>query len=129
MERIYYFLLFLGCTITHVVNAQPAYSAHDTILTYQTIDKAIGINLGWHGNQWTDAQLADLAAGNAEEGVSGLGLNTLRLTLPAYFLENWGYGIELPDFNHYQSLGLKDLTVFLQGPSEAHRLSEMFCDT
>ncbi|WP_190300392.1 carbohydrate-binding protein [Rufibacter hautae] len=37
-------------------------------------------------------------------------------------MERWGYAIRLNEFKYYAiDLGMKDVTVFLEGPSEAHR--------
>lgn len=86
-----------------------------------------GTNLGYYSTHWPDAALADIAAGRPELGIAGAGVNSLRLSLPAHFLDKWGYGIELPDFAHYQSVGMSELTVFLHGPADYQRASAQFC--
>ncbi len=70
--------------------------------------------MGAFGNGWNDKTLATV--------ISKAGGNTLRPTLPESFVERWGYSIRLNEFKYYAvDLGMKDITVFLEGPSEAHR--------
>lgn len=106
--------------------AQPAYTALDTVPAYN-MPHYFGTNLGWYNNNWPDAKLADIAAGNPDLGVPGIGARNLRISLPEHHLEQWGYAIELADIQHYHHLGMREMTAFLQGPSEAHRLSTTFC--
>ncbi|RNI26536.1 carbohydrate-binding protein [Rufibacter latericius] len=73
-----------------------------------------GANMGVFGNGWNDKNLATI--------VSKAGGNSVRPTLPESFVERWGYNIRLNEFKYYAiDLGMKDVTVFLEGPSEAHR--------
>ncbi|WP_210488995.1 carbohydrate-binding protein [Rufibacter aurantiacus] len=73
-----------------------------------------GANMGVFGNGWNDKSLATI--------VSKAGGNSIRPTLPESFVERWGYAIRLNEFKYYAiDLGMKDVTVFLEGPSEAHR--------
>jgi hypothetical protein len=80
-----------------------------------------GTNGGWFGGSWDDKALADIAAGNPSKGVKGAGSKTFRPPLPEDFLESWSYDVRLSEFQHYASLGVKDITVNLQSPSAAHR--------
>ena len=80
-----------------------------------------GSNMGYYGNTWDDKTLADISAGNPSKNVKGIGSKTLHLPLPESFLEFWGYNVRVDIFNHYASLGIKDLTIFLEEPSNAHR--------
>ncbi|WP_426062029.1 PA14 domain-containing protein, partial [Hymenobacter sp. B1770] len=51
-----------------------------------------------------------------------LGVHSVRPTLPERFLENFGYGIRTNTFDKYlHTYGMKELTVFLEDPAEAHR--------
>jgi len=80
-----------------------------------------GTNPGWPTNgKWSPEQLANIYAGNAGEGISGIGANSVRATLPDHFLEKWGYGIRIDAYNYYDSLGMKDLTCFIGFPSDEH---------
>lgn len=81
-----------------------------------------GTNMGWYGFTWNDEAIADIAAGNAQKNVVGVGAKTLRPSLFEEFLETWGYDIRLNTFAHYAGLGIRDNTVFLGLPAlPAHR--------
>lgn len=80
-----------------------------------------GSNMGWYGNSWDDKSLADIAAGNLSKQVRGVGVKTLRPSLPEEFLESWGYDIRLSEFAHYATLGIRDNTVMVGWPAAAHR--------
>jgi hypothetical protein len=80
-----------------------------------------GANMGYYGPSWDDNTLADITAGNPQVNVPGAGVKSLHLTLPENFLELWAYNIRVNEFNHYASLGIKDNTVILEGPTDAHR--------
>lgn len=123
-----YFIFFISCFAslsTHLsdTNAQPIKTANDNVNTY-TGSSFFGVNMGYYPG-WSDKNLAEIAAGKT--GVQGIGATTLRPTLPENFLEQWGYNIRVNDFQYYKSLGLTDLTVFLQTPSDAHKSSDKYC--
>lgn len=80
-----------------------------------------GTNGGWYGNSWDDKSLADIAAGNPAKNVRGVGSKTFRPPLPEEFLEQWSYDVRISEFNHYMTLGARELTVMLNTPSAAHR--------
>ena len=89
----------------------------------QTADEAVapygaafqyGTNLGYYGAAWTDEALAGLAQAR--------GSHSIRPTLPEYFVEQYGYNIRLNAFSAYiNTLGMKEITCFVEGPSAAHR--------
>ena len=108
------------------ISAQVGYTANDTVPAY---DKQflVGINPSWHGNQWTDQQLANLAYGYPADGVEGIGMETFRITLPDAFLEFYGYNIRVDAFQHYIDMGMEDLTVFLQEPAPHHKDTIQHC--
>ena len=106
--------------IFHQSFSQINFNANTTVPSYNG-DFLYGSNLGWYGGNWKDENLAEIAAGNPAKNVSGAGVKTLRPTLPEHFLETWGYNIRIGAFSFYNSLGIKDNTVFLEGPSAAHR--------
>ena len=108
------------------ITAQVGYTANDTVPTY---DKQFlpGINPSWHGNQWTDQQLANLSFGFPEDDVEGIGMKTFRITLPDAFLEFWGYDIRVDAFQHYIDMGMEDITVFLQQPAPHHKDTVKHC--
>jgi hypothetical protein len=80
-----------------------------------------GTNMGYYGPTWDDKTLADISAGNPAKNVKGVGSKTFHLPLPESFLEFWGYNVRIDEFNHYATLGVKDLTVFLEEPTNGHR--------
>lgn len=101
--------------------AQPGYTANDfgAFLPYTGIFQ-YGTNMGYFGPSWDNVAKANIATGNTALQVKGAGAFTYRVPLPEDFLEYWGYDIELSNFQHYQSLGVQDNTVFVGSPSAAH---------
>lgn len=70
-----------------------------------------GVNPGYYGNGWTDKDVADASI--------KAGSFSFRASLPGYFVEQWGYGIRVSEFNYYtQTLGMKGITVFVGEPSD-----------
>jgi len=124
MRQFYTFLLVLLWTSFSF--AQVTYTANEQVPTY---DKQflVGINPGWNGNNWTDKQLADISVGNPDLNVEGIGMQTFRIPIPESFADFWGYDILLPAFQHYEDLGMTDLTVFLQNPSQEHKDTVVYC--
>ncbi|MEM8527555.1 MAG: hypothetical protein AAGG68_23135 [Bacteroidota bacterium] len=123
-STIYTILLFLFY-LTNSTQAQINYTANDIVPTYNA-PFGFGINLGWHKG-WTDEQLADIAVGNPELGIEGVGINTLRPALPDFFLEQWGYDIRVKTFQSHVQKGATENVVFIGYPSEAHRSQEEHC--
>lgn len=107
------------------VAAQPSFTANDTVPPYLG-NYHYGANLGAY-YFWTDQQLADIAAGNPAKNVEGVGVTSLRLSLPEGFVDYWGYDIRLDAFQHYDSLGITDNVVFVGFPAEQHRDPTMPC--
>jgi Secretion system C-terminal sorting domain len=121
-------LLPLLCSLflPFVVAAQtPNYTANTFVPTYDG-GYHYGVNLGAY-YFWTDQQLADIAAGNPKLKVPGVGVTSLRLSLPEGFVDYWGYDIRLDAFKHYDSLGITDNVVFVGFPAEQHRDPTMPC--
>lgn len=104
---------------------QTTTTADDEIKDYPYPFRA-GSNFKFYQN-WSDEQLADIAAGNKILGVNGAGVKSLRSMLPHYFLENWGYGIRSRAFRHYKNLALENNTLIVGAPSEASREVQMYC--
>ncbi|WP_181305353.1 carbohydrate-binding protein [Rufibacter sp. XAAS-G3-1] len=70
--------------------------------------------MGYYANGWDDKSLATL--------VDKAGGNSIRPTLPETFVDTWGYKVRLSEFQYYANdLGMKEITCFIEGPSEAHR--------
>ena len=104
------------------VSSQISFSANDAgaVPAYNGFFH-YGINMGYYDGTWNDMTLSNIAAGNASLNVKGAGSKTFRVLLPEYFLESWSYDIRLAECTHYASLGVKDNTIFVGFPSEAHR--------
>ena len=69
-----------------------------------------GTNMGYYGQQFTDQDIAQLSY-NA-------GARTVRLSLPDWLITGYGTNARRSAFQYYQSIGLKDLTVFLGEPND-----------
>lgn len=117
-----YLLIFL---LVNIGQTQTDLTANDFVNSY-TGTFGFGTNLGYY-NGWTDEQLADIAIGNPNTNSEGVGINTLRASLPEHFLENWGYDIRVSTFQHYEQLGASENVVFIGSPSEAHRDPIEYC--
>ncbi|SFU47684.1 Por secretion system C-terminal sorting domain-containing protein [Pontibacter akesuensis] len=73
-----------------------------------------GSNMGYFSNGWDDKKIATV--------LSNAGVNTVRASLPDYFIEQWGTPIRLKEFQYYTNdLGMKGITVFIGNPSDAHQ--------
>lgn len=79
-----------------------------------------GTNLGYYPGL-TDGNLGDLAV--------GIGATTLRPALFEHFTQQYGNAVNIPWFQHYDNLGLKDNTLFVGYPSEEHRDQTYYCPT
>ena len=86
-----------------------------------------GSNMGYYPG-WSDQQLAELLIGNPTRNIAGAGVNSLRPAMYDHFVQRWGYDIRAGAFETYQQLGGKDHTMFLNGPSDAHREKTKYCD-
>ncbi len=85
-----------------------------------------GVNMGSYKG-WTDEELANIAAGNPDAQVTGLGANSVRIWLPDWFTQEWGYDIRVEAFKHYENLGMQHNVVFVGDPSPAHSDPTMYC--
>ena len=107
------------------VSAQVSFTANDFVPPgYSPF--GFGVNMGAYRG-WTDQDLADIAAGNPQENVVGLGANTVRVWLPDWFTEEWGYQIRVDAFKHYENIGMSENVVFIGDASPKHRDTEMYC--
>ena len=107
-----YFIAFVFCFCTFSVLAQQP-TANESVQSY-TSNFEYGSNLGYYSNGWTDKLLVT--------SIDKAGGNTIRPTLPESFVDKWGYPIRLSEFQYYTNeLGMKDITCFIEGPSDAHR--------
>jgi len=86
-----------------------------------------GSNMGYYSG-WSDQQLAQLLLGNQSKNIAGAGVNSLRPAMYDHFVQRWGYDIRAGAFETYRQLGGKDHTMFLSGPSDAHREKTKYCN-
>ena len=119
--------LVLCILLVYVCNAsaQINFTANDQVPVYEATF-GFGVNPGSNSG-WDDEAEADIAAGNPAYNVPGVGCNTLRPPLPEWFLEFWGYDIRLDEYQYFETLGIRDLTVFLGVPSDEHQDPNFYC--
>jgi len=88
-----------------------------------------GVNPGYYPN-WGDKDtiLANIAAGNPNVGVEGAGVTAFRATLPEWFINVFGINVRDFAFEHYETLGMSNHTVFLEGPDEFHFDPTEYCE-
>ena len=124
MKSIYHLFLFLLFGIS--LNGQVNYTANDTVPEYNDYFRP-GINPGNY-NQWTDEQIAELAAGNPYRSVQGIGAKSIRPSLPEVFLDVFGYDVRLGAFQYYDELGMKENVCFIGYPNLIHRDTTFYCE-
>ncbi|MEM1321372.1 MAG: Ig-like domain-containing protein [Bacteroidota bacterium] len=105
--------------------SQVNFTAKDGIAPYDGPFRP-GCNLAYFPN-WTTRQLADLAAGNPAVGVPGVGAKAVRPVLAESVLDIFGYDAILPDFEHFENLGMGELTATLAFPVDWHRDYNQYC--
>jgi len=105
-------LLLLSIVLCLGAKAQVSYSANTTVAGYQGLF-AYGVNPGYYP-PFSDKQNSIIAY--------DAGVRSSRPALYDSFLEQWGINIRKKEFKFYiDTLGFKDLTLFLNDPSAAHR--------
>jgi len=122
-----YTLSIIFLLLPALLSAQVTYTANDQVAEYVE-NFRVGINPGYNGTQWTDENLAVLAAGSPALDVPGVGMKNFRVSLPEAFLDQWGYDIRVSAFEYYASLGMDKHTIFLQEPTNEHRSQESYCE-
>ncbi len=125
MNKIITTVLTFIC-FSWMLNAQINFTAKDQVPDYNG-KFHFGVNPGFHGGAWGDEDLADIAAGSSSLGLGGAGVEAFRATLPEFFLEQWGYEVEVDDFQHYQSVGMTDHVTFIGYPTDEHRDTTFYC--
>ncbi len=112
--------------ISFAGNSQkPSFNANTIVNPYDG-DFAYGTNPGYYGgynnNATSDKLMGDLFAKG--------GFHTTRPALYDYFLEQYGTNIRVPEFKYFtETLGMKEMTLFVSGPSEEHRdTSTIICN-
>lgn len=109
-----------------IIKAQQVnFTANDKVQPYNGVFRA-GINFDIYRG-FTDEDLALLAAGSAEKGVQGAGIKALRPGFFEDFAELFGYDSRVNAFKYYDKLGMKDHTMIVGFPSDAHREDTSYC--
>jgi hypothetical protein len=114
MLKSFILSLLLALSQIFFASAQAPTQTANTYVRPYSEDFQYGSNTGYYPNGWND----DLLAGIARDA----GVHSIRPTLPESFLDTWGYNIRTSTFNTYvNTLGMKELTCFIESPSNAHR--------
>lgn len=108
------------------LQAQINFTANDQVPEYNGTFR-LGVNPGYHGPAWDDMDLANISGGNSALGLGGAGIEAFRASLPEHFLEQWGYEVQVPDFQHYLSVGLDEHVTFIGYPSNDHQDMTYHC--
>lgn len=96
-------------------------TANDNVPDY-TDSFIFGMNMGYKNGSWSDTDIADIFVGSETKGLEGVGAIGLRPSLPETFVERYGYGIRVNEFNYYTAIGARINTLFIgDSPSDAHR--------
>ncbi len=106
-------------------NANLTETANDVVIHQDGVFRP-GANLKTFPN-WTDSQLADIAAGNISKNIKGAGVKSFRTILGENFLDFWGYDIRLDAFQHYNNLDIQDNTITLTTPTFASLDPNQYC--
>lgn len=101
------------------ISAQVTYTANDINPPYEGRFRP-GINLKYIPF-WSKKYLANIAAGNPDEGFQGIGAKSTRPGLFDSVLDIYGYAVDTSDYRNYQRLGMSDLTAIVGFPSDRNR--------
>ncbi|MEM0992643.1 MAG: T9SS type A sorting domain-containing protein [Bacteroidota bacterium] len=116
-------LLIIGAE--YQLFAQDMPTANDYVKAYEG-DFRFGMNQGYFP-PWNDAQLAEIAAGKPERNIPGVGVRALRPSLPEWLMEIYGYDFRKKTYEYYETLGMTDHTVIVEGPADWHRDLYNYC--
>jgi hypothetical protein len=115
-HNAYWLLFFCGFFFVSLRNplfSQVTFTANDQVTPYTGAFRP-GYNGGYYPG-WTDKQLGDLGAGNPALGIAGVGAKSVRQGLFFDLMRTWGFGVRIPEVEHYATLGMNDLTGFILG--------------
>ena len=120
--------LTLGLFFFTNIQAQINFSANDVVPEVNDFFR-YGVNPDFYPNWGTqDTTLANISAGNPNVGVAGAGCKAWRATLPEWFINQFGLNVRTFAFEHYETLGMTNHTVFLEGPQANHTDQTRYCD-
>ncbi|MFK8054803.1 MAG: T9SS type A sorting domain-containing protein [Saprospiraceae bacterium] len=119
-------LRILALSLLILISAvSSAQTARDGVPAYNA-DFAQGINFGWYNN-WLDADLGRISMGTPNGDIPGIGVNSVRPGLFAWFLEEFGYDIRDSEFQLYKQLGAPNNVAIIGYPSDQQRGTEEWC--
>ena len=113
-------------TVGSSSNFQIPYNADSVLEPYRGTFRP-GTNFGYNP-PWTDITLADLAGGNPLVNVKGIGAKTSRPALPGWFVDDYGYEFNLPNYEHYDNLGIEENVMIIGFPSAEERDPAFYCN-
>ena len=122
MNKITFLIWGAITCLTYRLSAQ---TANDTIKPY-TEPFRPGVNLGYFPGL-SNENLADLAAGNADNNVQGIGAKTIRTGIFNEFVEVWGYDFLEETYDYFEERGLKENTVIVGFPAAWQRDQTFHC--
>jgi len=114
----------LGCLLI-CATTMWAQTANDNIKPYDEPFRP-GVNLGYFPGL-SNENLADLAAGNADKNVQGLGAKSIRTGIFNEFVEVWGYNFLEETYDYFEERGLKENTVIVGFPAAWQRDQTFHC--
>ncbi len=125
MRQIYIACVLILLSTGSSLFSQIDYTAKDVVPPYEGVFRP-GSNLGYFP-PWSDEDLANIAAGNESENLTGVGVKAIRPGLFGSFVEEWGYELRLPTYDHFERLGLDDNTLIVGFPSDEFRDTTEYC--
>ena len=112
MQRFTTLLFLLGLIYIQAAETGTNRGAYLSTPDPSTLEYRQGNGLGYIGNGWDDARMANLSTKAGYDGQ--------RKKLPEQHLTNWGFGIELGDAQTNTKLGILDVVGYLATPTAAH---------
>jgi hypothetical protein len=122
---MYYLKCLLVLCVLFLFAQLHAQTANDYVQPYDGHFR-FGMNQGYFP-PWNDQQLAEIAAGNPDKGIPGVGAKALRPALPEWLMEIYGYDFRKSTYEYYETLGMTDHTVIVEQPADWHRDLFNYC--
>ncbi len=123
MTSLHTTLLFLFFSVG--MTAQISYTANDVVTPFDGFFRP-ACNLGSY-TSFTTENLADLAAGNPDEGIRGVGVKALRPGMFENYTAFAGFQEQIPAYQHFEYLGMAEHTLIVGFPSDAKRDTSFYC--
>ena len=125
--KLFLYSLIIGLSIIHTTQAQVTTTANDVVPEVNDFFR-YGLVPSFYPSWGTqDTALANISAGNPNVGVEGAGVKAWRATLPEWFINQFGNNVRTFAFEHYETIGMTNHTVFLEGPQANHIDQTQYC--